>query len=80
MDVKVDRRLQAHIEGLVKGFQGEVGIYVKDLRRGTIASIRADELFPTASIVKVPILIGIMDNAWNPTKNPATKFEHDEKN
>lgn len=61
MDVKVDKRLQSHIEGLVKGFQGEVGIYVKDLRRGTIASIRADELFPTASIVKIPILIGIMD-------------------
>ena len=61
MDVKVDKRLQSHIEGLVKGFQGEVGIYVKDLRHGTIASIRADELFPTASIVKIPILIGIMD-------------------
>jgi len=61
MDVKIDRRLQAHIEGLVRGFQGEVGIYVKDLRHGTIASVRADELFPTASIVKIPILIGIMD-------------------
>jgi beta-lactamase class A len=61
MDVKIDRRLQAHIEGLVKGFHGEVGVYVKDLRRGTIASVRADELFPTASIVKIPILIGILD-------------------
>ncbi len=61
MDVKIDRRLQAHIEGLVKGFPGEVGIYVKDLRRATIASVRADELFPTASIVKVPIVIGILD-------------------
>lgn len=61
MDVKVDKRLQAHIEKLVKGFRGEVGIYVKDLRRGTIASTRADELFPTASIVKIPILLGIMD-------------------
>lgn len=61
MDVKVDRRLQAHIETLVKGFRGEVGIYVKDLRRGTIASVRSDELFPTASIVKIPILLGIMD-------------------
>lgn len=61
MDVKIDRRLQAHIESLIQGFNGEVGVYVKDLRRGTIASVRADELFPTASIVKVPILIGIMD-------------------
>ena len=61
MDVKIDRRLQTHIEGLVKNFQGEVGIYVKNLRDGTIASVRADELFPTASIVKIPILIGIAD-------------------
>jgi beta-lactamase class A len=61
MDVKIDRRLQTHIEGLVKGFPGEVGIYVKNLRNGTIASVRADELFPTASIVKIPILIGIAD-------------------
>ncbi len=61
MDVKIDRRLQTHIEGLVKGFQGEVGIYVKNLRSGTTASVRADELFPTASIVKIPILIGIAD-------------------
>ena len=61
MDVKIDRRLQAHIEGLVKNFQGEVGIYVKNLRNGTIASVRADELFPTASIVKIPILVGIAD-------------------
>ncbi|MEY3764193.1 MAG: hypothetical protein RLZ42_853, partial [Armatimonadota bacterium] len=41
MDVKIDRRLQTHIEGLVKNFQGEVGIYVKNLRDGTIASVRA---------------------------------------
>ena len=61
MDVRIDRRLQTHIEGLVKGFQGEVGIYVKNLRSGTTASVRADELFPTASIVKIPILIGIAD-------------------
>jgi len=31
------------------------------LRTGKIASIQADSIFPTASMVKVPILIGIMD-------------------
>lgn len=58
---KTDKKLQAKIEEAIKGFNGDIGVYVKDLRRGKIVSINADTVFPTASIVKVPILIGIMD-------------------
>jgi beta-lactamase class A len=43
------------------GFNGDVGVYVKDLRSGKTVMINADTIFPTASIVKVPILIGVMD-------------------
>ncbi|MFM2138703.1 MAG: hypothetical protein RJA57_1010 [Bacteroidota bacterium] len=57
---KSDARLESRIRELVAGFQGEVGIYVKNLRTGTTISIAADTLFPTASIVKVPILLGIV--------------------
>jgi len=35
--------------------------FVKDLRSGRIALFHADTLFPTASMVKIPILIGIMN-------------------
>jgi beta-lactamase class A len=56
-----DRRLQAKIEETIQGFNGDIGIYVKNLRTGKTVSINADTIFPTASIVKVPILLGIMD-------------------
>src|SRR5678815_3799856 len=56
-----DRRLQAKIEETIQGFNGDIGIYVKNLRTGKTVSINADTVFPTASIVKVPILLGIMD-------------------
>lgn len=58
---KKDIKLQRKIESLVNGFHGEIGVYIKDLKGNKIASINADTTFPTASIVKVPILIGIMD-------------------
>lgn len=56
-----DKRLQRKLEETVKGFNGVVGIYVKNIRTGKIITINADTVFPTASIVKVPILIGIME-------------------
>jgi beta-lactamase class A len=59
--LKEDPVLQRKLEELVRGFRGDVGIYVRHLRTGRTASIRADELFPTASMIKVPILIGIFD-------------------
>ncbi|HET6723929.1 MAG TPA: serine hydrolase, partial [Chitinophagaceae bacterium] len=58
---KVDNKLQKKIEEAIKGFNGDIGIYVKNLRTGKTASLNADTIFPTASIVKVPILVGIMD-------------------
>ncbi|MBY0479357.1 MAG: class A beta-lactamase-related serine hydrolase [Chitinophagaceae bacterium] len=56
-----DRKLQKKVDELLKGFNGEVGVYIKDLKTGKTVAINADTVFPTASIVKVPILIGIMD-------------------
>src|SRR5206468_9445588 len=57
---RTDKKLQHKIEALIKGFNGEIGIYVKDLKNDKTVSINADTVFPTASIVKIPILIGIM--------------------
>lgn len=41
--------------------QGEVGIYVRNLRTGQMAAVNADTLFPTASLIKVPIMVGLFD-------------------
>lgn len=58
---KINRKLQVQLEDLVKGFNGDVGVYVKSLKNGKLAQVNADTIFPTASIVKIPILIGIID-------------------
>jgi beta-lactamase class A len=58
---KTDKKLQRQIETLVKGFKGDIGIYVHDPKHNKIVSINADTIFPTASIVKISILTGIMD-------------------
>lgn len=58
---KNDKKLQAKLTETIKGFNGDIGIYVKNLRTGKTVSINADSIFPTASIVKVPILLGIMN-------------------
>lgn len=58
---KQDTRLQKKLEMLIKGHRGDVAIFVKDLRSGRTYTIKADSLYPTASMIKVPILVGIMD-------------------
>jgi beta-lactamase class A len=58
---KIDNKLQNKLEETIQGFNGDIGIYVKNLRTGKTVLINADTIFPTASIVKVPILLGIMD-------------------
>lgn len=56
-----DRALQRELEGLTRGFHGDVGIYVHHLRTGATAAVRADEAFPTASMIKVPIMVAVFD-------------------
>ncbi|OJU27463.1 MAG: serine hydrolase [Sphingobacteriales bacterium 41-5] len=58
---KTDQKLEKKINQAIKGFNGDIGIFVKDLKSGKTVAINADTIFPTASIVKVPILMGITD-------------------
>lgn len=56
-----NKKLQKEISEVIKGYNGDVGIYIKGLKKGKTVFINADTIFPTASIVKVSILVGIMD-------------------
>ncbi len=58
---KNDVRLTAKLQELLKGFQGDAGIYVQNLRTGRISQINADTIFPSASMIKVPIMCGVLD-------------------
>ncbi|MDZ4774679.1 MAG: serine hydrolase [Planctomycetota bacterium] len=58
-NVNRDSELTSAIESLTAHFEGDVGIYVRRLTDGRTFAWRADEVFPTASMIKVPILIGV---------------------
>jgi beta-lactamase class A len=58
---RTDAKLEKKIKDIVQGFHGEVGVYVKNLRTGKVSVFQADTIFPTASMVKIPIMIGVMD-------------------
>jgi beta-lactamase class A len=57
---KTDKSLQQQVQRLLKDFHGDVGVYVHDLKKNKITAVNADTVFPTASMVKIPILTGIM--------------------
>lgn len=58
---KTDKKLASNIQQAIEGYNGDIGIYIKNLKTGKTVAINADTIFPTASIVKIPILTGIMD-------------------
>jgi beta-lactamase class A len=58
---KEDRVLKKKIENLISGFKGDAGVYVRNLKNGKTVSINADTIFPTASMIKIPITIGMFN-------------------
>ncbi len=54
-----DQKLEKILVNVVKEFRGDVGIYVHHFKKNKIVSIHADSIFPTASLVKLPLLVGI---------------------
>lgn len=53
-----DKKLEEALKELTSEFKGEVGIYVYNLKSNKEAGINEDTIFPTASVIKVPILLG----------------------
>jgi beta-lactamase class A len=65
--VTIDQRVQSAIQG----FPGSVSIYAKNLDTGTSYELRADAPVPTASTIKLPIMVELFAEAeegkldWN---------------
>jgi beta-lactamase class A len=53
--------LRRKLEPLASDFQGKAGIFVQHLTTGQTVAINADSIFPTASMIKVPITIGMFN-------------------
>ncbi|HET8855885.1 MAG TPA: serine hydrolase [Salinimicrobium sp.] len=54
-----DKELEQALREMTSDFRGTAGVYVYNLETGKEAGVNADTIFPTASIVKVPILAGV---------------------
>jgi beta-lactamase class A len=53
--------LRATLDRIVAAHHGVVGYSIRDLDSGEELSLRGDETFPTASLIKVPILVTLYD-------------------
>lgn len=60
-NTSTDKKLTEKITNALAGFHGKAGVYVRNLKSNRIVAIDADSIFPTASMVKIPILCGIFD-------------------
>lgn len=54
-------RLESQLQQRIDQFDGVAGIYIRHFERQQILSINADTLFPTASLIKIPILMSLFD-------------------
>jgi beta-lactamase class A len=58
-----DERLARGVEEIAAEVGGVVGVAVRDVRRGRALDLRATERFPSASVIKVPILVELLARA-----------------
>lgn len=75
---KVDKKLEEKLNIAFENFQGDIGIYVHHLKSDKIVAIHADTIFPTASLVKVPLLVGIFDQIKDGKYKLQDKFAYSE--
>ena len=54
-------KLETNVSELIESFNGDAGIYVRHLFSNTVVGVNEDKIFPTASMIKVPILVKIFD-------------------
>lgn len=53
--------LRRTLEDAMRGYRGVAGVSVLNLATGESLSIRGHETFPSASLVKVPVLVALLD-------------------
>lgn len=57
------QRLEAQLQNLIADFPGVVGVAVQELSSGFSLAINADEIFPTASTIKIHVLTQLLVRA-----------------
>jgi beta-lactamase class A len=73
--------LRRTLDGLTSGYEGVVGISVRNLANGESLSIRGEEKFPSASLIKVSVLVALLDEVRRGTialDDPITMIARDQ--
>ncbi|OQX95435.1 hypothetical protein B6I21_05430 [candidate division KSB1 bacterium 4572_119] len=65
---------ETEIRRLEKYTGGRIGVMAKNLGSGEIVSYRADEKFPTASVIKVPVMVEYFYQVKEGKLNPTQKI------
>ena len=73
---KTDKKLTQNLKELVSDFEGDIGIYVHHLKSNKTVDISADTIFPTASIVKIPLLVGVFNKIDSGELKLSTNFHY----
>lgn len=55
------KQLTSELEHQTRNFSGRVSIYIEDLTSGNQWAHKADELMPSASLIKIPVMAAVMD-------------------
>lgn len=76
---KEDKKLQVLIGQAISGFHGDIGVYVHHLKKNRSVAVHADSVFPTASIVKVPILTAVFEKIAHNELKLSQEFVYDAK-
>jgi len=70
------QHIKSQIETLFSNFHGQAGLYVHNLKTGETIDINADSLFPTASMIKVPIMVRLYQLMNDGTYSYDQKFTY----
>ena len=76
---KNDKKLERIIKEQLSSFDGDIGIYVKHFQKNKVIEIQADTIFPTASIVKIPILVGVFNKINEGKLKLNAPYQYDSK-
>jgi beta-lactamase class A len=72
--------LQQQLKGMARRHHGQVAIYAKQLKTGATLAINADTPVPTASVIKLPIMVEAFARAKAGKKGLSEKVVLDEAN
>lgn len=54
-------KMVVRLEKTARDYRGNVGVYFKDLNSGNVWEYKADKLFPSASLIKLPMMAAVFE-------------------